>query len=462
MKFWQKTYMLTLLIFVTVLGASVFLYCYIAQSDTLMAQQSKSTFTHIQIENSLGQALGTTTNKKSIVALGEYYQSQNIDLSVKSTHEDGDIFTCLPQQIEWPQYPENADVIVSNTIMSPEGSHYLIHTSLINEDYILTTMTDISETYQTLSNRNLLAALICMLSSVIVTFILYFVLKALTKPLIQLSSAADEIAGGNLTLRAESKGNDEIAQLASSLNNMADSLVSEMETLEIMAIERERISDNLSHEIRTPLTAIHGYAEFMQLANLSEKDRMEALQYIMEESDRLQKISSRMLMLSEMRRDEIDLKPTKLHPVIRHCAISITAKAAEKGVKFEIAPVPTVYVMGDDILLESLIGNLCENAVKACTEGQQVALNFYKLGENIVIQISDNGIGISQEDIKRLGEPFYRPDKARSRKEGGAGLGISLCKQIASLHGTKLVYHSEPGQGTTVEIKLSLVEDKGD
>lgn len=463
MKFWQKTYILTLLIFVIVLVGAVSFSTTLSNNAVLTSEKDKALLTHVQIENSL--KTGITRSKSESYggifnSYGSFYSAQGIPIAISDTSTLKSDYSSLPSSFSISTHlPSDLETVYID--MYSQGSTvYYFCVSAIDDTYMLTTFLNITETFRQIEKRDLQTVIICFGASLIVAIILFIVLKAISKPLLRLSKTANTIAGGNLTLRAEVKGKDEIAELSQSFNNMADSLVTKMDSLATMAAEQERISDNLSHEIRTPLTAIHGYAEYMQLAALGKRETAEVLGYIMEESMRLQKISSRMLMLSEMRRNEIELKPTELYPIIKHCAISITAKAAEKDVKFITDSVPDVYIIGDDILIESLINNLCENAVRACEPEDIVKLCFNETEDKLIISVVDTGRGISIEDLKKLGEPFYRPDKARSRQEGGAGLGITLCKQIAQMHGTRLSYKSIEGEGTTVHFILRIASDE--
>lgn len=105
--------------------------------------------------------------------------------------------------------------------------------------------------------------------------------------------------------------------------------------------------------------------------------------------------------------------------------------------------------------MESLLVNLCDNGVKACAAGGRVVLAFAVTGKQSAFVVKDNGRGMDAETLARIGRPFYRADKARSRAEGGAGLGVSICYAIAKAHGAELTYTSQPGQGTTATLRLA-------
>lgn len=461
MKFWYKTYLLTLLIFVFCLGGSMFFIGYSSQTKALESERGKMVSRH----NLMGQTFARDLENTDLNAqrledifrvYSSYYKERGIWLGFVSRHSGETIFSSLPFGPEIPDVQNDATVY---SCFRQEGErHYLYLVSRLSNQFYFVSCTDQTEVFSGLEGDQRLYILVFCGTSLLLSVILFFMLKKLSQPVIRLAEVADQIAGGKLDARAHAQGKDEIAMLANSLNNMANSLLSKMEELERSAQQKERISDNLSHEIRTPLTAIQGYAEFIQLANLTERETREALQYIVKESQRLQKISSRMLQLSEMRRDEIVLAPTRLVPLVRNSAITIAARAAEKSVQFQLEKIPDVWVCCDEILMESLLNNLGDNAVKACEAGGLVQMKFACREEKMEITVQDNGSGMTEAQLQKLGEPFYRPEKARSRKAGGAGLGIALCCEIAKLHNTRLTYTSTKGVGTRVMFAVALAE----
>lgn len=459
MKFWYKTYLLTLLLFVLCLGASIFFIGYNSQVKTLEAEREKMVSRHSLIAQDIARSIknidGKTQRLEDFCKIyGTYYDKQGMQLAFVEKTEKQTIYSTMPFGPELPDMTGEKNVC--SVFRQVEKKQYLYVVSVMNDSYLFVTCTDQTLVFENLKNDQMLYLIVFGGVSFLLAVVLFFTLKSLSQPVIRLASIADHIAGGRLEVRAKAAGKDEIAMLAKSLNNMADSLTAKMDELEVNAQQKERITDNLSHEMRTPLTAIQGYAEFIQIANLSERETREALQYIVKECMRLQKISSRMLQLSEMRRDEIKLAPTRLIPLVRSSAITVTAHASEKDVEFQLDAIPDVQVLCDEILLESLLNNLGDNAVKACQPGGKVQIHFQLRKEKLEIQIQDNGSGMTEEQLQKLGEPFYRPDKARSRKAGGAGLGIALCCEIAKLHNSGLVFQSAVGVGTKAVFQLEI------
>ena len=133
----------------------------------------------------------------------------------------------------------------------------------------------------------------------------------------------------------------------------------------------------------------------------------------------------------------------RLHPCAKNAGVPLTLEGGPCTVK------------GDAILLGVLFSNLIENAVKACTEGGKVEVVLHADQERPLVTVADNGRGMTKEQLARITEPFYRVDRARSRADGGTGLGLALCKTICTSHGAELSFMSAPGAGTEVSVKFS-------
>ncbi|WP_099204348.1 sensor histidine kinase [Scatolibacter rhodanostii] len=472
LRFWQKTYLLTLLLFVLFFCGGVFLMAFSNQQKFISKEKesalSQQAYRVDSIKNDMGQiqAGRMVTLADVFTTYSDYYQQEDTLTEFRSLDDEGNtlvLASSIPQELT-----AKFDAVVQNqlsptqdsgNVLLTENGYFFCISSPLDDSHYFITVIDFSPLFAELRSQRVFYTLLCSCISVLLAVVLFFVLRRISYPLQRLSATADKIAGGALSVRAEVKGHDEISELASSFNNMAESVVSKMEALEIAAEQKERISDNLSHEIRTPLTAIQGYAEYMILANITEEEREKALGYIIEESQRLQKISDRMLKLSVMRREEVELLPLSIVPIFEHVALTISAKAAKQKLRFQIERVPDITINGDEILLESLFTNIADNALKACRNTDDfVSISFRVLPEELCVVIQDTGGGMTEEEVKKLGEPFYRPDKARSRKAGGAGLGITLCCQIALLHKAKLVYFSKLDVGTEVHISFPLIE----
>lgn len=276
--------------------------------------------------------------------------------------------------------------------------------------------------------------------------VLYLLMRRTMKPLGILSESAKQIAAGAYEERAAITDSDEIGLLAEDFNRMADAVQEKIAVLTDSEQRKTMFMADFSHELKTPLTAISGYAQTLRTVKLSEDEQEEALSYIYSESKRLDRLSKKMMRMMQLDRTE-SLQMTEIGCKELLDAVAETCRPlAEKlNIRLQIGQCSGI-IHGDFDLLHDALCNLTENAFKASTAGQTVTLS----AENGCITVQDEGCGIPQEEIKNLTEPFYMVDKSRSRSAGGAGLGLSIVKQIVRLHGAEMEIQSEPDIGTAV------------
>jgi signal transduction histidine kinase len=158
-------------------------------------------------------------------------------------------------------------------------------------------------------------------------------------------------------------------------------------------------------------------------------------------------------------KDQVNFERINLKELLAELSSDIEVLAREKGIEFKIAPLEDLTVEGDKIKLEQLFLNLLENAIRYTPKGGSISASVVREGKTAVIAIRDTGIGIPEEHIPHIFERFYRVDKARSRAEGGAGLGLAICKHIAEVHNGKIEVESQVGKGSTFSISLPLTEN---
>jgi signal transduction histidine kinase len=272
-----------------------------------------------------------------------------------------------------------------------------------------------------------------------------------------LRETTEKIREGDLSVTAEVKGGDEFTLLAESFNSMLGTIHEQMDALALDAERKQMLVDNMAHELRTPLTSIYGYAEYLEKAAVTEEKRVTAAKYIMSESHRLQKISQLLLDEAYIRGNPPEMAEVPLAPLLGDTVEKLTYKAQQKEVSLTFDGDGST-VMGNETLLSMLFYNLTENAVKACREGGTVRLSC----KDGTAAVADDGKGMTEEQLTHITEPFYRTDKSRSRAEGGAGLGLALCKRIVTLHGGELQFESAPGKGTRVIVTFTTWKQLGD
>ncbi len=286
------------------------------------------------------------------------------------------------------------------------------------------------------------------------------VLKHTLKPLKQMTNKLDEIDTNQLNIRLnETTGQIEIDKLSNKFNNMFDrlekSFIKEKQTNEKM---KNFILD-ASHELRTPLTSIQGFIEVLQMGAAKDKKQLDlALSSILMESQRLSKLVNNLLALTKLEEnDYVETKKENIKSIIME--VSPQLEVLMKNRKLKIDLEDNIYCDVNRDQIKQVIYNLVQNAINYTNEEiGEVRINARKITKNnfnyISISVSDNGEGISKENISLIFDRFYRCDKHRSRKKGGYGLGLSIVKQIVDNHKGKIELSSTENQGTTFIVYL--------
>lgn len=266
-----------------------------------------------------------------------------------------------------------------------------------------------------------------------------------------LEETARRISGGAYGERAAITGEDEIARLGVSFNRMADSVEKTLEELRNYAKSRDDFARNFSHELKTPLTSIIGYADLLRSQRCGEETIQEAAGYIFREGKRLEILSRRLLELMKLRQTRLKLTIQPFEPTLAQLRESVAPLFRKRGVTLAVSSCDGTAAFDPPLLL-TLLTNLVNNAGAACESGRLVEVLLEEQENQWVITVRDNGKGIPLEKIPRLTEEFYQVDPARS--DSGMGLGLSICQEIARLHGGGLSIQSVPGEETAVSFPL--------
>jgi signal transduction histidine kinase len=278
--------------------------------------------------------------------------------------------------------------------------------------------------------------------------------RALTRPIRQLTLAADEVARGDLERQVPVRSTDEIGRLGQAFNRMV---------AQLRATERMRTDfvSNVSHELRTPLTAIKGLVETLRNGAVDDREvRDRFLTTVEDETDRLIRLVNDLLVLSKADSQALKLKPKPLdvRDLIERSVHKLAPQLEEKGILVEVSTSDKPQlVLADADRIEQVLVNLLDNAIKYSPEGGRITVAIDDGGpaaETVGISVRDEGVGIPSGDLARVFERFYRVDRARSRDGGGSGLGLSIAKVIVEAHGGEITLRSEEGQGTIVRFTL--------
>src|SRR6266699_635902 len=215
---------------------------------------------------------------------------------------------------------------------------------------------------------------------------------------------------------------------------------------------------NVSHELRTPLSILRGYIEtLVENPKTSREELARILQIMERHSKRLGLLIDDLLSLAQLEsaNTNLEIGQVRLPELFDHVLRDWKEKLGEKNLKVVVdLPPDTLPIRADETRLQEVLYNLLENAVKYSRENGEIRLQAARRGSEIVLSVSDDGLGISKDDLPRIFERFYRADKARSRELGGTGLGLAIVKHIAQLHGGRVEAESELGKGTTIRVVL--------
>lgn len=321
-----------------------------------------------------------------------------------------------------------------------------------NTDGILLYARDITAIYLARRQNIRLTIVIAIVLIFLLGFVSLLYSKWITKPITILHRGATAISGGDYSVRIN-EFKDEFNDLSQAFNHMASAIENRTQDLEDKARELQVFIDDLSHEMNTPLTSIQGYAEFLQNANASEEQINKAVYAIRSESKRMKDIYTKLMTLTFAREHSIELTKENVSDLIADITDTFTLTCNERSIKFLTeASIKTIWI--DRTLMHMLLANLINNSIQAIHSDGTIWLRIYNKNQRTILEVTDNGPGIPSNLISEVIKPFYRVDKSRSRKTGGAGLGLSICKSIANLHHGEFIITSTPGQGTTVMLQL--------
>ena len=386
---------------------------------------------------------------------GNRYSLQNIYL--QAYNKGKCVYSSLEEEqaLEIDQVVKDRNTIVTQVVNMEDQKYIRVCGYLPDQykDYALVYYRDITPIIDNWIH-NIISLLIgATLFSAVLSICLWILIEHLFGPLEKISIVSRKIAEGNYDEKLDMKGEGEIGEVVLSFNTMTDTIKAQMKKLEDNAAEKQMLIDNLAHELRTPLTAIYGYAEYIQKTKLTEQDKYVCTQFILHESKRLKTISEMLLNLAILREDtRLDMKMIKCSELLKRLHQLENVKLREKDIQFNMYHTVD-EICGNEELMESMLINLIDNAIKACNKAEsKITVRAYEKEGYPIIEVEDNGKGMTKEQVGHVTEAFYRADRARSRNEGGNGLGLTLCQVIAKKHNAKLTMESEPTKGTKISI----------
>ena len=328
-----------------------------------------------------------------------------------------------------------------------EDGRYIVHFKVIGK-YTIYRLYDITDVYLRMNRYTIYYVLVSLGLLLIVTVSTLLILRKVLSPLGSLTDAATDMAEGDYSRRVEVETRDELGVLAEHFNEMAEAVEENSRMLTESEYKKTLMMGNLSHELKTPMTAIAGYAETLLTTKLSEEQKNEALYYIYSETNRLGRLSRKMMQLLSLSDGEaVEEKKIDARELMESISETMSVKLKEKSIQL-ILDCDDELIITDEDLIKDVIINLTDNAVKASDSGKRVWISI----KGDTLQVRDEGIGIPEKELEAVTEPFYMVDKSRSRKEGGAGLGLSITHLIVDKLGLTMDISSKENEGTEIAI----------
>lgn len=274
----------------------------------------------------------------------------------------------------------------------------------------------------------------------------YFITERIIHPLRNMTSAVKKFGKGDFSTRVTVYGNDEVAELSTAFNNMADSL----EKLEKM---RSSFLASVSHDLRTPMTTIAGFIDGIMSGAIPPEKQEYYLQIISSEVHRLSRLVSQLLDVSRLESGDRKMQFAEfdIAEVARIILISFEQKIEEKNldVEFDVLD-DEIPVNADKDAIHQVVYNLCHNAIKFAEEGGKFRISIQPFdSKRVKISVFDEGQSISKEELGMVFERFYKTDSSRGLDKNGVGLGLYICKTIIDAHDEKIGVESTEGVGTT-------------
>ena len=466
MKFWEKIFLYSLILFFLLFSGGGIILIEKIHSESLDTAIKSIMYKYLNVESVMylnsdylmDIDVNSESNMKNWVdIIINGYSVNNVEQYNTELYsmENKKISSDLKEKVtgkrtEILNAKENEKSFIIRTINNRKYAFVSSIVSLENKDFKLIISKDIQYVYTERSNNYKFFMIIDLIMSIILSAGMYIISKKLTNPLVKLSNVSKDIAKGEYNIRAvESKKNDEIGVLEHNFNLMIDVIENNIEELKYLNESKQRFIDSLNHEIKTPITSIIGYSELLLKSNVSEEIKIKSLKYINSEAKRLETLNSTLLKLTLMREENRKLGKVELKEAINNVKNILIYKMERKNIKLNIK-IENIDLVQDKELLEVLLTNIIDNSIKASNVGSWIDVEGYYGNNEYILKIKDKGIGIPQEDLDKVLEPFYMVDKARTRKNNGIGLGLSICSEICNMYNISLDIKSKLNVGTEV------------
>lgn len=341
-------------------------------------------------------------------------------------------------------------------VFTADGRSFLHAASpiLIEEAvYYLETCREVSELFLTRLEQYQIFFYLILALTVAVGAASFLISTLILRPLKHMSAVTRRMADGELDVRVQVRSYDEIGLLAADFNAMAEKLEEQVQELIDAARRQEDFIGSFTHEIKTPLTSIIGYADLLRSRPATAEQVQNNANYIFREGQRLEMLSRKLMDLIVLKQQDFLLRLVPMDTFLQRVGGTMLPVLKQQEISLQIqADTATISIEPD--LMETVCLNLLDNARKAMDHSGIITLEGIKEEDGYQIVVTDHGKGIPKKELSRITEAFYMVDKSRSRSQGGAGLGLSICQRIVELHCGKMEFQSVEGIGTRVCVYL--------
>ena len=315
--------------------------------------------------------------------------------------------------------------------------------------YMFTPLFPVRSTVSILRTQLVYITIIAMLLALALAI---YLATHISKPIQDITDSAAEMGRGNYGVKFNGGHYSEITELA-------DTLTEASRELEKSDMYQKDLIANVSHDLKTPLTMIRSYAEMIRDLSGENKEKREShLSVIIEEADRLNLLVDDMLNMSKMQRQTISLDRADfdLNEAVQSQLSSYDILSEQEGYKFKYSSSGPVMVNGDEAKIKQVLSNLINNAVKYCGSDKEIIVSLKRSGKKVRCEVTDHGEGIAPDEINHVWERYYKSSTHHVRPTEGSGLGLSIVKEILTLHKAEYGVDSKLGSGTTFYFEMPI------
>ncbi|MFJ7636868.1 sensor histidine kinase [Peribacillus sp. NPDC097206] len=467
---WNKRPSLSIKIWVTIIAAIILsvLFAYSLSQYYYKNLYVKKIKTDLVNEASLlGVDYSGGEITEDFVEKVEWFNSKN-DSEVFVVSNPRELSACLPFEIDYDTLisEEERQLLLAGQAVEKEGYEKRFDKNIVaaiiplNDGdrlegiiYTYIPVDSITDLLREFAAKWLGAAFLFL---IVVIFFMTKWLKKLVKPIKEMEHAANRVSDGDYNIKLQVKSQDEIGSLAQAFNEMAQSIYLEEE-------RKKEFLENVAHELRTPLSYVLGYTQAIKDGIVKdEEEKQKYLQLISRETQRLQKLLRDLMNLAKLDSEQSGLHSTPIAfaQFIEEVLVKYEPIMKERQIRLEVELDPDPIIMGDEGRVEQVLHNILDNAITYTETGGTIYLTLTQQKEECELIIGDTGRGIPASDIHHVMERFYRVNKARSRFDGGSGLGLSIVKKLVEQQKGKITIESEEQIGTKVSIVLPTIVDE--